>query len=141
MSPPTSPRSELRVLVAPGAAARLDAARALVRSLPSSTEVAVVGASRGAVDDFVASLSRGPAGIVRATFGLHRLTLAGLAARLAVTDLARRGLTPSSRLGIEAAAARAVARAREASALGYFEPVADSPNFARALAATLDELR
>ena len=54
---------------------------------------------------------------------------------------ARDGVTPSTWLGAEAVATRAAFDATRARGLRYFEPVATSPGFPRALAATLQELR
>src|SRR6185503_7656490 len=64
-----------------------------------------------------------------------------LAAHVAAAELARAGVAPSTPLGAEALAARVVFEAIEAGALSYFEPVARFPGFARAIAATLGELR
>ncbi|OFW06151.1 MAG: hypothetical protein A3I61_18425 [Acidobacteria bacterium RIFCSPLOWO2_02_FULL_68_18] len=97
----------------------------------------VVGASRGAADD----LARDVATTVPATFGMERLSLTQAAARTALLALAAGQTAPSTRLGAEAVAARAVFDAVRASALRYFAPVADTPGFPRALARTLQELR
>ncbi len=99
------------------------------------SEVVVLGATRGAADDF----ARGACAASLA--GVHRLTLAQLAASLAAEPAADLGLAPVSRLGMEALAARVVYRARQKRQLSYFDPVGDTPGFARALAATLTELR
>ena len=64
-----------------------------------------------------------------------------LAARLALTDLARRGCSPSSPLGGEAVTARAIFDVIGSGALRYFAPVAETPGFPRALAKTVSELR
>jgi hypothetical protein len=55
--------------------------------------------------------------------------------------LASEGDTPSTWLGAEAVAARAVFDARHAASLTYFGPVAHTPGFPRALARTVQELR
>jgi CRISPR/Cas system-associated exonuclease Cas4 (RecB family) len=99
--------------------------------------VLIVGASRGAADD----LAREVAATVRATFGIQRLSLTQLAARTALVALAADGTTPSTRLGAEAVATRAVFDATRDGALRYFAPVAATPGFPRALARTLQELR
>jgi CRISPR/Cas system-associated exonuclease Cas4 (RecB family) len=97
----------------------------------------LVGPSRGAVDD----LARAIAMEKGATFGLHRLSFTQLAARLAATELAARGQTPSTALGHEAIAARATFEAAKDQALQYFSPVVSTPGFPKALARTLLELR
>jgi len=76
-----------------------------------------------------------------ATFGLHRASLTQLAVRLAAAEMARLGVAPATALGAEAVAARVSFEALRERALGYFAPVARFPGFARALAATLGELR
>ena len=76
-----------------------------------------------------------------ATFGLHRASLTQLAVRLAAAEMARLGLAPATALGAEAVAARVSFEALRERALAYFAPVARFPGFARALAATLGELR
>ncbi len=73
--------------------------------------------------------------------GVHRMTLVHLASDLARPSMAELGLAPLTSLGLEAIAARVVYAARAEKELGYFEPVAALPGFARALARTLGELR
>jgi len=97
----------------------------------------IVASSRGAADD----LARGAARRRGASFGWHRLSLLQLAARLAMSELAREGRSPSSPLGAEAVAARAIFDVIEGDELEYFSPVVRTPGFPRALARTLGELR
>jgi ATP-dependent helicase/nuclease subunit B len=130
--------SSLRELYAsPAASERRARASAFVDALPGGTEVLIVSATRGAADDLARDLARREA----ATFGLHRFSLAQLAARLAATRLAAAGLAPATSLAAQAIAARAVFDARTAGALEYFAPVAWMPGFAPALARTLHDLR
>ena len=119
----------LRLVVSPRNPQRLSAAEAFLCEAPRDTEVLLVGASRGAAVDLAARVcaTRG------ATFGLHRLTLGRLAARLATIDLAKRGVAPASPLAIEAVVMRAVADAVARGLLEYFTPVAKSPSFSRTL--------
>ncbi|HEU5257602.1 MAG TPA: PD-(D/E)XK nuclease family protein [Vicinamibacterales bacterium] len=126
-----------RVFEAASSAARLAAAATFLRQFPADHPITIVGATRGAADDFARSVAseRG------ATLGLTRLSLTQLAARTAVLAMAADGKTPSSGLGAEAVAARAVFTALRDASLRYFEPVAGSPGFPRALARTLQELR
>jgi len=126
----------MRVVRSSSAALRLDAARRFILETPPATEILVVGATRGAADDFVRDVATARA----ATFGLYRFSLTQLAARLAAPLLAADRLTPATALGIEAVAARAVYDADADGALSYFAPVASSPGFPRALARTLEEL-
>ena len=129
--------STLHVVVSSSADERLSRAREFVRAVAPGTRVLIIGASRGAADD----LARDVATLVPATFGIQRLSLTQLAARGAMLTLAGRGVAPSSWLGAEAVAARAVFDARHAASLAYFEPVASTPGFPRALARTVQELR
>src|SRR5881296_3107858 len=121
----------------PSAAERLNAANAFVERVPAATEVLIVGATRDAADDLVrrVTAARG------ATFGLHRVSLTQLAVRLAAAEMARLGVAPATALGAEAVAARVSFEALRERGLGYFAPVARFPGFARAVAATLGELR
>src|SRR5213593_2210261 len=121
----------------PSAAERLNAANAFVERVPAATEVLIVGASRDAADD----LARRVTAARGATFGLHRASLTQLAVRFAAEEMARLGVAPATALGAEAVAARVSFEALRERALAYFAPVARFPGFARALAASLGELR
>jgi CRISPR/Cas system-associated exonuclease Cas4 (RecB family) len=127
----------IRIFEAASSAARLEAAARFLRQFPADHPVTIVGATRGAADDF----ARGVASERNATLGVTRLSLTQLAARTAVVAMAAEGKIPSSGLGAEAVAARAVFTALRDQSLGYLAPVADSPGFPRALARTLQELR
>jgi hypothetical protein len=126
----------MRIITSACAAVRLEAARQFVLDAPSASDILIVSASRGAADDFARSLAseRG------ATFGLHRFSLMQLAARLASLPLAQSRLAPTTGLGIQAVAARAVFDLQHDGGLSYFAPVAAMPGFPRALARTLEEL-
>src|SRR5262245_59933695 len=134
-----------RLIESSSAQLRLEEARAFVRlhaargdvSRAQSRDVWIVGASRGAADD----LARTIAVESGATIGLYRFSLTQLALHLAKPVLAREGLAPVASLGSEAVAARATFDAHREGALRYFEPVARTPGFPRALARTLQELR
>jgi CRISPR/Cas system-associated exonuclease Cas4 (RecB family) len=119
------------------AVTRLDAASAFLREQPPLRTITIVGATRAAADD----LARRIALERPATFGITRLSLTQLAARSALVALAGEGRTPSTWLGAEAVATRAAFTAVRSAALRYFEPVAETPGFPRALARTLEELR
>ena len=127
----------VRIFEAASSAARLEAAAKFLRQFPVDHPITILAATRGAADDFARSIAseRG------ATLGITRLSLTQLAARTAVVAMAAEGKTPSSGLGAEAVAARAVFTALRDQSLHYFAPVAGSPGFPRALARTLQELR
>jgi hypothetical protein len=127
----------LQVAQSPSAAERIAAATDFLRSLPSATEILIVGALREAVDDFVREFVRS----TRATFGLHRFSLTQLAARLALARLASEGAAPGTTIGAEAIAVRAAYEAQSNHEFRYFAPVAAFPGFAHAAGATLSELR
>ncbi|HJR57741.1 MAG TPA: hypothetical protein VJ813_00005, partial [Vicinamibacterales bacterium] len=100
---------------------RLVEARAFVSAhAAQASDVHIVGASRGAVDDLTRSL----AAASTATIGIHRFSLTQLAVRLAAPSLAAAGYSLSTYLGAEAVAARAAFDAQQDEALSYFEPVA-----------------
>jgi hypothetical protein len=127
----------LRVITSTSASARLDAAREFLSGRSPAAEIVVVGASRGAADDFVRAI----ASRAGATFGLTRFSLTELAARAAAARLEGNRRMPGTQAGSEAVAARVVFDARAAGELGYFGPVATMPGFPKALARTIHELR
>jgi ATP-dependent helicase/nuclease subunit B len=119
------------------AAVRLREARRFLDQFEAGSEVLLLGASRGSVDD----LARAIANERGATFGLHRLSFTQLAARLAALELASRERTPTTALGHQAVATRAAFEARSDDGLDYFSPVSQTPGFPKALARTLLDLR
>jgi ATP-dependent helicase/nuclease subunit B len=126
----------VHIVVSDFAAARLEAARQFVLAVPPASEVLIVSASRGAADDFARLVARGRG----ATFGLYRFSLTQLAARLAAPLLARRRVSATTALGVEAVSARALFDADREGTLLYFAPVAGMPGFPRALARSLEAL-
>ena len=133
MAPPSS--IPLRIVESSEAALRLETARAWLDAQGDRGAV-IVGASRGAADDFARSVAQARGGAL----GLHRFSFTQLAAHLAAPVLAARGAVPVTRIGTEAVAARAAFEAVHAGELSYFAPVAATPGFPRALARTLNEL-
>ena len=127
----------VRVVESASTELRVGEACAFVRANLGHSDLLLVGASRHAADDLARSVAieRG------ATLGLHRFSLVQLAARLAAPILAVDRRSPATGLGTEAVAARATFEALRDRALSYFEPVATTPGFSRALARTLQELR
>ena len=127
----------VRVIEAAATELRLDEARSFVRGHLTAGDVLIVAATRGAADDLARSIARE----CGATVGLHRFSLTQIAARLAAPALSQEQRAPVTYLGSEAVAARATFEARRDDALAYFDPVASTPGFPRALARTLQELR
>jgi RecB family exonuclease len=130
-----SSTSSLRIIESSEAARRIAEAHAWLLARASSGAV-IVSASRGAADDLARAVAAERGGAV----GLQRFSFAQLAARLAAPVLASRGVAPATLMGAEAVAARATFEARRDGRLGYFEPVAGTPGFPRALARTLHEI-
>jgi ATP-dependent helicase/nuclease subunit B len=128
----------VRVVSSTSGSRRVEAAiEFLLAAAPSHSETFVVAPSRGAADDLVRA-----AAIRRAaTIGWHRFSLTQCAARLALDALAAEGRLPSTPLGAEAVAARAIFAAIGEGALSYFGPVSRTPGFPRALAKTVSEVR
>lgn len=89
----------------------------------------LIAPTRGAADELIWSRRI-------SALGLHRFTLAQLASQIAATSR-----TPVTPLAQEALVARAVDELRRKKQLGYFAPVAGTPGFVRAAAATINELR
>jgi RecB family exonuclease len=126
----------LRIIEASDASQRLAEARAWVAARADGPGVLIVSASRGAADDLARAVALARGGAI----GLHRFSVAQLAARLAAPVLAARGIAPVTYIGGEAVAARATFEASRGGGLEYFAPVARTPGFPRALARTLHEL-
>jgi CRISPR/Cas system-associated exonuclease Cas4 (RecB family) len=112
----------------------LEAAAEFLASLKDYPEIVVLAQTRGAADDFARSACR------TGFLGVHRMTVTGLAVDLAEGPLARAGLVPMGGLSAEAMVARVIHKLK-AESIPYFQPVADTPGLARAVAATIAELR
>lgn len=127
----------VRVIESASAARRLSEAHAFLDRFSPSTEILIVGASRGAADDFAraVALAKG------ASFGLYRFSLTQLAARIAAAASSGGSLARGTDAGSEAIAARVVFDVTSKDALQYFAPVASMPGFPKALARTVHELR
>ena len=116
---------------------RIGRARSWLGSRLVAEEVLIIGASLDAANELVRKVAEEKG----AAFGWHRVTLPQLAAALAAPLLAERKLVPISRLGAEAIVARVVHRLKAEAGLGRYQPVGDTPGFARAIAAVIAELR
>jgi ATP-dependent helicase/nuclease subunit B len=90
-----------------------------------------------AADEFVRQACTSSNGV----FGVHRFTLPQFAFTLAAERLAQTGTSILSGVAMDALAARAVEECRAAGQLTWFDPVATTPGFFRALASTISELR
>lgn len=103
----------------------------------SGQEVVVISATRLAADELARAfcLRHGSA------VGIHRFSLGALAVEIASPRLADSGKAVLAGVAVDALAARAVQESRNNAPLAWFEPVANTPGFFRALAATLSELR
>src|SRR5438270_6441156 len=119
------------------ARSRLECARAWLDARPTAEEVLIVAANIEAAGHLARELARAKG----SAFGWHRLTLAQLAATMAMPLLTERGLASISSLGSEAAVARLVHRLKSERGLGRFSAVADTPGFARAITGVVAELR
>src|SRR5207244_5689042 len=95
--------SRFRAVTSASASIRLQEARKFLNAFSPGTEILLLGASRGAVDDLARTIAMEKG----ATFGLHRLSFTQLAARLPAAALAATAQTTASALGYEAVAARA----------------------------------
>ncbi len=106
----------------------------IMDSLTGYPEILILAHSRGAADDFARWCCH------TGSLGVYRATLTGLAVDLAEAPLAHAGLSPLSGLSVEAMVARIIHQLKPNS-IPYFRPVADTPGLARAVAASLSELR
>lgn len=125
-----------RLVESSSAVTRLEAAADAVRAA-GDAPVLVVGASRDAAAALIRrALPRGAARV-----GHRPASLVGLAAELARSALATRGLAPASRAVVEAVVTRVTHELARAERLGRFQALAERPGLARALARTITELR
>jgi ATP-dependent helicase/DNAse subunit B len=116
------------------AAERLAEAAAFLRQV-GNQEVLIVAPSHAAADELV----RGLCTQNGAVFGVHRFSPIQLAIEAATPRLVEAGKTILAGVAVDALAARAVYECRKK--LEWFESVARTPGFFRALAATISELR
>jgi len=126
-----------RVAVSSNTAARLQAAAGWTESHSNSSELLIIGHSIEAAANFCLSIANGR----DALFGTRRLTLNGLAARLAQRSLAHAEIVPATALSFNGIVARAIYLLNAENKLTYFAPVATKPGFPIAVARTLEELR
>lgn len=117
-------------------AERLNAARDFLARF-NRQEVLLVTSTRAVADELV----RGMAARTGSVLGVHRFTLVQLAVHVATERLAKAGQTILSGVAVEALAARAVYECRKKKQLQWFESVAQTSGFFRALASTITELR
>ncbi|MFN2532949.1 MAG: PD-(D/E)XK nuclease family protein [Pyrinomonadaceae bacterium] len=129
--------SKFSIQLSSDAEVRLQTAREWLRSFPRDVELLLLAHSSEAATD----LHLGLVNATGASFGLRRLTLNFLAARLAQQSLAASGIAPASSLSFTAVVARAVYLLQADQRLEYFGPVASRPGFPHAVAKTLEELR
>ncbi len=127
----------LTVVVSSAVSNRRFAAAQFLSQFARSAQILVVGATRAAADDLVRQYAQSQG----ATFGIHRFSLAQLAARFSALRLAANGQVPCTGLGMEATVTRAVHEAQHRNALRYFSPVALLHGFTKSVRATTSELR
>jgi ATP-dependent helicase/DNAse subunit B len=125
-----------QLLVSLSATDRLQAAAGFLSSF-SGQESLCVSPSRIAADELLRTICVGRGSV----FGIHRLTLPQLAIEAATTRLAKAGKTVLAGVALDALAARAVYTCKKRSELKWFEPVAYTPGFFRALVSTITEIR
>src|SRR5215471_8475980 len=112
-----------RIVVSSDAATRLKSALEWIKSYPVDTQLLIVAPSMEAASELHFR-------VVSATgswFGIQRLTLNGLASRLAQQTLASAGAAPATSLSLTALAARVIHLLQSDGQLSYFEPVATRP--------------
>jgi RecB family exonuclease len=125
------------LFVSASASHRLSAAHRWASRYPADAELIVLAHSREAGDEFIRALAAASG----ARFGVTRMTLDQLAARLASPALARRELAPATSLALQAVCARTVHLLVQEGRLEHFAGVAGRPGFPVALARTFEELR
>jgi RecB family exonuclease len=105
--------------------------------LVAGQEVLILASTRMAADELARRFCLGTGG----SFGIHRFSLGALAVEIASPRLALSSKSVLAGIAVDALAARATQDCRANSGLLWFEPVATTTGFFRALASTLTELR
>jgi ATP-dependent helicase/nuclease subunit B len=126
-----------RLEISTDAATRIQIARDWLRSFPHDSELLLLAHSSEAAID----LQLHVVDQAGSWFGIKRLTLNNLAAKLAQHSLVSANTAPASSLSFTAVVARAIHSLQSEGKLNYFAPVATRPGFPVAVAATLQELR
>src|SRR5438477_9000193 len=103
----------------------------------ANNEVLILAPTRTAADE----LARGMCAQSGGVFGVHRFTLLQFAIQAATKRLVEAGKTILAGVAVDALAARAVYECRKRGKLQWFESVARTPGFFKALASTISELR
>ena len=116
---------------------RIGCAAAWLEGRSAGEEVLIVGPTPDAANELVRSVATTKG----AAFGWHRLTLSRIAFAVAAPVLAARRLTPLSRIGADAIAARLAHRMNAEGRLSHYQSVAATPGFPRAVAGVIAELR
>src|SRR5438128_2074633 len=98
----------------------------------SGQEILLVSSTRIAADEFVRQSCAQATGV----FGVYRFTVPLLAFTIASERLAESGITALAGVAVDALAARSVHACRINGKLSWFEPVAMTPGFFRALGST-----
>jgi len=137
--------TERRCVSSASTRARLDAVLGFLSGVAPGHEALVIGPSRAALDELAYAHARGP----RATFGIHRKTLAAFASELAAPALAARGRAIAPPLALLAIARDVVAGSLAAGTVpllarrppGSPRSAAESPGFASAFGRTAHDLR
>lgn len=123
----------MNLVVETAAELRAQAARWLASQ--AGQPLLVLARTRALADDALRAAA------IPGSLGIRRLSLNAYASALAGPELARQGLRRMGPLGMEAALASALQRAREQASLRELLPIAEMPNTPRALARTIRDLR
>ncbi len=135
--PAVAPAKVRRIILSASHQRLLTEAAAFLQESAADAGALVLAATRGAAEDFIRGCCRERNGLL----GVHIMTPLEAASVLATELAVQRKLASLSGLAMTALAARAVFECRRDGGLAYFEPVADTPGFPRALASLLGELR
>src|SRR5262245_12473987 len=127
---------DVRIITALAARDRLKACEEFLRAA-GGEEILIVSATRMAADELARTLCLDNGG----GFGIHRFSVGALAVEIASPQLALSGKSVLAGVAVDALAAHAVQDCRSGPGLTWFEPIAGTPGFFRALASTLTELR
>src|SRR5436190_4495122 len=116
---------------------RITHGRDWLKAHAPAEEVLIIGATLSAANEIARSLAQ----TKRASFGYHRMTLGQLASTLARPALTAQRTVPLGTAGLQAVVNRVIHELSELRALGRYTKLINGPGFARAIAATIGQLR
>jgi ATP-dependent helicase/nuclease subunit B len=135
---PNAPKMK-EAFVSPSASARIARATTWLGERSPSEQILIVAANREAAAEIVRQAVLDSE--IGASFGWNRVTAGRLAAEIADDVVVEKKLVAITRFATDGLMARVIQDLRASRSVGRYAGVAQDPGFARAVAATIEELR